>query len=68
MEATVVFIFSEKREKGSYFHFFFLSPSELKSGTMPALCPCERSGMEPRPTQNFVGSPSVQNILVNRQI
>lgn len=35
---------------------------------MPALCHCERLDMELKRSENFAGSPSVQNIFVNRQI
>lgn len=35
---------------------------------MPALCHCERLDMELKRSENFAGSPSVQNISVNRQI
>lgn len=49
MESTVVFIFSQKKGKDSYFHFSFLDPSELKWSTMTPLCQSKRSGMELQP-------------------
>lgn len=38
MESTVVCLYLVRKGKRSYFHFFFPVPSELKLGTMPALC------------------------------